>query len=63
MKSDDILEIQFKKSFAIIETSQETFNVVKTKLLFRCLIVKGLSDGVLNYTWYRGVLNCPLRKI
>lgn len=63
MKSDNILEIQFKKSFDTIETLQETFNVVKTSLLFRCLIVKGLSDGVLNYTWYKGVLNCPLRKI
>ena len=63
MKSDNLLEIQFKKSFGTIETSQETFNVVKTSLLFRCLIVKGLSDGVLNYTWYKGVINCPLRKI
>ena len=63
MKNDNILEIQFKKSFDTIETSQETFNVVKTKLLFRCLIVKGLYDGVLNYTWYKGVINCPLRKI
>lgn len=63
MKSDNILEIQFEKSFDTIETSQETFNVVKTSLLFRCLIVKGLSDNGLNCIWYKGVINCPIRKI